>query len=394
MDRQMGEEAMKPLYRQVLPSVTMGLDQQARELMAAGRDVINLTAGQVDLPMPDVGKEAVRAALDADLTGYVPATGSQKVKAAVRQRMGWTAGEVLISAGAKPLLNAAVACIVGPGDEVILPAPCYTSYPEMVRLSGGEPIVVLGDPARDFVVSGKAIESHISDRTKAILLNNPVNPTGAVYGRAALGKLVRVCQEHDLYLIADEVYSAFVYEGAFTSLYEFSEIRDRLILVNSASKTYAMAGLRLGYAVAPAPVARAMGAYLSHALGCPCSLSEQAALAALFMDDGYEKATKAVFLERRGRLHEALSDIKGIKTKKNAGAFYLWLDVSRLDDDAAFCQKLLQDAGVALTPGSAFCCPGYVRLAYTKDMALLLEAAARIRRFVDETYNNSSGVRR
>ncbi len=384
---------MKPLVRQVHPSITMGLDQQAREMSAAGRDVINLTAGQVDLPMPEEGKAAVRKALDENRTGYVPATGSREVKAAVRARMGWDEGEVLISAGAKPLLHAAVACICGPGDEIILPAPCYTSYPEMVRLSGGDPILVLGDPEKDFIVPGQAIERHITSRTKAILLNDPVNPTGAVYDLEALREIVRLSEKHDLYLIADEVYSSFVYEGDFVSLYRFPSVRNRLILVNSASKTYAMAGLRLGYAVAPEPVAKAMGAYLSHALGCPCSLSEQAALAVLQMEDGYETAMKAVFRERRDKLYAALSQVEGWTVKKNAGAFYLWLDISRLGEDVSFCQKLLSQAGVALTPGSAFGCPGYVRLAYTKDGEVLLQAAARMKRFIQENYTNSSGVR-
>ena len=383
---------MKPLYRQVRPSVTMGLDEQARALAATGRDILNLTAGQVDLPMPEPGKAAIRQALEEDRTGYIPATGSPEVKAAIRARLGWGEGEVLVSAGAKPLLNAAVACLVGPGDQVILPAPCYTSYPEMARLSGGEPVTVLGDPDRDFIVSGKAIEERITAQTKAILLNNPVNPTGAVYGKEALGEIVDVCLAHDLYLIADEVYDAFVYESEFVSIYAFPDIRDRLILVNSASKTYAMAGLRLGYCVAPAPVAKAMGAYLSHTLGCPCSLSERAALAVLAMDEDYEKANRAIFRDRRDRLHDALSGIDGLTVKKNAGAFYLWLDISLLDEDVTFCQKLLDQQGVALTPGSAFCCPGYVRLAYTKDVKTLLEAAARIRRFIKENYSSSSGV--
>lgn len=383
---------MKPLYRQVQLSVTMGLDQQARELVAAGRDVINLTAGQVDLPMPETGKRAVEKALADDRTGYIPATGSPEVKAAVCSRMGWHEGEVLISAGAKPLLNAAIACLCGPGDEVILPAPCYTSYPEMVRLAGGQPAVVLGDPKREYIVSGEAVAERITPKTKALLLNNPVNPTGAVYGPEALRAIVDVCIAHDLYLIADEVYGAFVYEGTFVSLYRFSEVRDRLILVDSASKTYAMAGLRLGYAVAPASVAKAMGAYLSHALGCPCSLSERAALAALTMDNTYGDAVKAVFRDRRDRLCGALAEIEGWTIKKNAGAFYLWLDVSPWDSDLSFCQKLLDQGGVALTPGSAFCCPGHVRLAYTKDISVLLEAAARIRRFIEENYSNSSGV--
>ena len=383
---------MKPLYRQIEPSMTMGLDQQAQELAVAGKNVVNLTAGQVDLPMPETGKEAIRSALDANKTGYVPATGSMAVKAAVRERMGWQEGEVLISAGAKPLLNAAIACICGPGDEVILPAPCYTSYPEMVRLSGGTPIVVQGDPKADFLVSEEAIEGHITGRTKAVLLNNPVNPTGAVYDQEALKEIVEVCKVHDLYLIADEVYSDFVYESRFISLYEYPELRERLILVNSASKTYAMAGLRLGYAVAPAPVARAMGAYLSHALGCPCSLSEQAALAVLAMDGSYVDAMKTVFRDRRDKLYDALSKIDVWTVKKSRGAFYLWLDVSQLDDDIRFCQKLLDQEGVALTPGRAFCCPGYVRLAYTKDVSILMEAAARLKRFAERNYRSSSTV--
>lgn len=380
---------MKPLHRQAAPSVTMGLDQQARELAAAGRDVINLTAGQVDLPMPEEAKAAVRRALIADRTGYVPAVGSPEVRAAVRAKMGWEAGEVLISAGAKPLLNAAIACLCGPGDEVLLPAPCYTSYPEMVRLAGGMPVIVPGDPDNDFRVSAAAFEKCVTDRTKALVLNHPVNPTGAVYGPEALGEIVDLCAANDLYILADEVYHAFVYEGTFTSLYNFPEARERLILVNSASKTFAMAGLRLGYCVAPATVANAMGGYLSHVLGCPGSLSEQAALAALRLDGSYEKALCAVFRERRDRLWAALASISAWTVKKNVGAFYLWLDIHGADD-VSFCKDLLDGEGVALTPGSAFGCPGYVRLAYTRDMEQLLEAAARMKRFAAGPYSSSS----
>lgn len=383
---------MKPLYRQAAPSVTMSLDQKARELAAAGRDVINLTAGQVDLPMPEGAKEAVRQALLADRTGYVPASGSPEVKAAVRARMGWTEGEVLISAGAKPLLNAAIACLCGPGDEALLPAPCYTSYPEMVRLAGGTPVIVPGEPDNDFIASAAALAEHVTDRTKVLVLNHPVNPTGTVYSPEALGEIVRLCTARDLYLVVDEVYHAFVYEGTFTSLYSFPEVRERLILVNSASKTFAMAGLRLGYCVAPAPVAKAMSGYLSHALGCPGSLSEQAALAALRLDGSYEKALRDVFRERRDRLWAALASESAWTVKKNAGAFYLWLDIHGADD-VAFCKSLLDREGVALTPGSAFGCPGCVRLAYTKDMDQLLEAAARMKRFAAGPYSSSSGIR-
>ncbi len=376
---------MKPLSRVVPPSLTMSLDQNAKRLSAEGRDIINLTAGQVDLPMPPEGKAAILAALEADRTGYVPAAGSADLKEAVRNRKGWTDGSILISAGAKPLLNAAVACVLGAGDEALLPVPCYTSYPEMIRLSGATPVPVPCRPENGFCVTPDDLLAGLTPRTKALILNHPTNPTGAVYSRDTLKGIVDLCIAHDLWILADEVYGAFVYEGVFTSLYDFPEIRDRLILVDSASKTYAMAGLRLGYAVAPDAAAQAMAGYLSHAIGCPCSLSERAALTVLSVGDRYPAALRDVFHARRDRMREALSNLPGIRVEGGSGAFYLWLDVTGIDsDDMRFCRRLLTEQGVALTPGSAFSAPGFVRLAFTKDVSLLSEAANRIRRFCGE----------
>ena len=373
---------MKPLCRTVPSSITMSLDKQAKELIASGKDVINLTAGQVDLPMPPAAKEAVRRALEDNCTRYVPAAGSADVKTAVRKRMGWSDGSILISAGAKPLLSAAIACLSGPGDEVLLPAPCYTSYPEMVRLAGAVPVPVAGDPENRFAVSKAALEQAVSPRTKALLFNNPVNPTGTVYRREELRAIADFCIEHDLWLVADEVYGTFVYDGGFVSLYAFADVRDRLILVNSASKAYAMAGLRLGYAVAPDAVSGAIAAYLSHTLGCPCSLSERAAIAALNGGETFCYGLRDEFRRRRDMLYPQLASIPGIRVEKSEGAFYLWLDVRETGmDDVDFCRDLLAREGVALTPGSAFLCPGYVRLAYAQPEEDLVDAAERIRRF-------------
>lgn len=373
---------MKTLSRTVSPSVTMSLDRQAKALIASGHDIINLTAGQVDLPMPEIGKDALIAALKADCTGYTPATGSQDVKDTVQKRYGWNEGSILISAGAKPLVSAAVACIAGPGDEVLLPVPCYTSYPKMIRLAGAVPVPVTGDPENRFTVSKDALENAVTSRTKALLLNNPINPTGTVYRKEELRSIVDFCIERDLWLIADEVYDTFFYDEPFVSLYAFPDVRDRLILVNSASKTYAMAGLRLGYAVVPDAAAGAISAYLSHMLGCPCSLSERAALAVLNADETDLPRFRDVFRERRDALFPLLSSIPGIRVDQSAGAFYFWLDVRGLGiDDAAFCRMLLEEEGVALTPGSAFLCPGYVRLAYTQPEPALKKASERIRRF-------------
>lgn len=374
---------MKPLSRIVSSSITMSLDKEAREMIAAGRDVINLTAGQVDLPMPEIGKEAVKAALDTDRTGYVPAAGSDDLKEAVRCRTGWNEGDILISAGAKPLLSAAVACICGAGDDVLLPTPCYTSYPEMIRLSGANAVLVPGDPENRFTVSRTALEQAATNRAKAILFNNPVNPTGTVYAKDELAEIVDFCKAHDLYLIADEVYDAFVYDAPFVSLYDFSDASERLILVGSASKSFSMAGLRLGWAVAPEHVAGAMSGYLSHALGCPCSLSERAAKAVLDGDTAYRLQLSEAFLRRRNVLWPMLNGLPGIKTEKSAGAFYFWLDIRETGtDDVVFCRTLLEKEGVALTPGSAFLCPGYVRLAYAKPEPVLSEAMKRLRRFL------------
>ena len=373
---------MKPLNRVVTPSFTMSLDREARELIASGHDVINLTAGQVDLPMPDAAKDAVRRALDENRTGYVPAAGSADVRQSVRSRMGWTCGSILISAGAKPLLSAAVACLCGPGDEVLLPTPCYTSYPEMIRLAGAVPVPVAGDPENGFAASSALLRNAVSPRTKALLFNNPVNPTGTVYDRETLRDIVAFCIDRDLYLIADEVYGNYVYDDAFVSLYDFPEARERLILVNSASKTYAMAGLRLGYAVVPDPVAAAMNGFLSHALGCPCSLSERAAIAVLNAGGNDGLRFKETFRNRRDVLCPLLSAIPNIRVCKSAGAFYFWLDIRGIEtDDVAFCRRLLAREGVALTPGSAFLAPGYVRLAYTQPEPVLTEAAVRLKRF-------------
>lgn len=370
---------MKPLFRTPAASVTMSLDRQARVLKASGKDVINLTAGQVDLPMPDEGKEAIRAALDADRTGYVPATGSADVKDAVRSRMGWSEGGILISAGAKPLLFSAVSCVAGPGDEVLLLTPCYTSYPEMIRLAGAVPVPVF----RGERVSGSALAARVSARTKAIVVNNPVNPTGAVLRADELRLIADFADAHDLYLIADEVYHSFVYEGTFTSFYDLPDTRARLILVNSASKTYAMAGLRLGFAVAPEPAAKAMAGFLSHAVGCPCSLSERAAKAVLEADAAYAETLRGVFRRRRDRIRDAIAQIPCVRADRCEGAFYLWIDISAVEaDDASFCSRLLEAEGVALTPGSAFLCPGHVRLAYAAPEPVLAEAAARFARFV------------
>lgn len=374
---------MKPLYRVVPSSITMSLDKTAKELIASGRDVINLTAGQVDLPMPQSGKDAVIAALNADRTGYVPATGSADVKAAVRSRMGWKGGSILISAGAKPLVSAAIACLAGPGDEVLLPAPCYTSYPEMIRLAGAVPVSVSGDPENRFAVSKTALEQAVSPRTKALLFNNPVNPTGTVYLREELHAIVDFCKEHDLWLVADEVYGEFVYDGIFVSLYAFSDAWDRLILVNSTSKSYAMAGLRLGYAVAPESAADAIAGYLSHTLGCPCSLSERAAIAVLHDDARFCRDLRDTFRKRRDVLYPLLAAIPGIRVEQSAGAFYLWIDIRETSmDDATFCRDLLERESVVLTPGSAFLCPGFVRLAYAQPEPVLREAAERLARFV------------
>ena len=369
----------------------MSLDREARELIASGRDVINLTAGQVDLPMPEAGKAAVRLALDENRTGYIPATGSADIKEAVRNRMGWTEGEILISAGAKPLLSAAAACLCGPGDDVLLPAPCYTSYPEMIRLAGANPICVFGDPENRFTVSRTALEQAATNRTKAILFNNPVNPTGTVYAKDELAEIVDFCKTQDLYLIADEVYGTFVYDAPFVSLYDFPDARERLILVNSASKSFAMAGLRLGWAVAPEPVASAIAGYLSHAVGCPCSLSERAAKAVLEGDEASSLSLRDVFRKRRGTLFSLLKDIPGIRTERSDGAFYLWADVRGIEpDDTAFCRALLSAEGVALAPGSAFLLPGYVRIAYTQPEPVLAEAAARLKRFAAQ-YGKHAG---
>lgn len=374
---------MKALHLVLPASLTMALDAKVKQMIADGNPIINLTAGQVDVPMPEAGKAAIISALNENKTGYIPATGSPALQQAIRSSMFWQQGRVLVSAGAKPLVSAAIQVICKANDRVLLPTPCYTSFPPMIAAAGAESVFVPGQFENGFKVTAAELWAATTPSTKAILLNNPVNPTGSVYSRAELQAIADFAMEKDLYVIADEVYSSFVYNDSFCSLYDFPQIRDRLVVVNSTSKTFAMAGLRIGYCVAPEPIGAAMAGYLSHTLGCPCSLSEAAALAVLHEEKTYVQDLQRIFSSRKKAVLSALSKIDGIRFAEPDGAFYVWIDIAASGmDDMRFCSELLASQKVALTPGSAFQCPGYVRLAYTKEEETLLEAISRLGRFI------------
>ena len=353
-------------------------------LMAAlrerGREVISLAIGEPEFDTPDPVIDATQRALDRQLTRYSDIPGLPLLRQALADRFDDCAAEnIVIFNGSKQALYTIFQAICDPGDQVILPTPCWVSFTEQVKLAGGEPVPV---PTRDHQLDVAAMAAAITERTCAILINSPNNPTGAVYPRRDLARIASLAARHDLYLVADEAYAFFVYDGlANTSLIDLTEVRERLIVTRSFSKHYAMTGFRLGYAVAPAAVAEAMIRLHSHVTGNVCTFAQHGALAALDMDDGLLRERRDA-LQRKRDL--AMDQIAGLfACVRPQGAFYLFPDVSGHlrpgETSGDFAARILSQAGVAVVPGEDFGMDGHVRICFAAPETQLLEAFKRIR---------------
>ena len=271
---------MKELSRiamDVQASSTMAIDALYKQMKAEGRDVLGFAAGEPDFPTPRHIKDAGIQAIETNYTKYTAASGAPELKQAICRRMkadwglDYQPGQTVVSSGAKHMVYLALRAIVNPGDEVILPPPAWVSYYELIRMTGGVPVTVSASEAEEFKLSPAKLEGAITTKTKAIILNNPSNPTGMVYDRAQLQALADVCVKHDLYIISDEIYCSLIYDGgSFTSVASLGEaVKERTILINGVSKSYAMTGWRIGYALAPENIARIMSNYVSHSTGSP-----------------------------------------------------------------------------------------------------------------------------
>lgn len=386
----------------VEPSTTMAIDAMFKQMKAEGQNVIGFGAGEPDFPTPDYIKEAGIQAIRNNETKYTPAAGTIELRKAVCQRLKEDCGvdyeytQIAVSNGAKPCVYVALRALVNPGDEVILPAPYWVSYIELIRMVGGVPVVVEATEAENFKITPEKLAAAITPKTKCMILNNPSNPTGMMYSRQELEAISKVCVEQDIYVISDEIYYGLVYDGGqFVSLAALGEdIKERTLLINGVSKSYAMTGWRIGYVAAPAKIAKVIANFLSHSTGSPCSISQKAsALALSASQDSIEEMRKA-FEERRNYMVERMNQIEGVSCIKPEGAFYVMMNIEKLigkelhgtviKDSDDFGNLFLKYGKVAVVPGTGFAAPNFVRWSYATSMENIDAGLDRLEKFLAE----------
>lgn len=384
----------------VRASTTLAIDAMFKQMKADGIDVIGFGAGEPDFDTPETIKEAGIQAIQENFTRYTPTAGIPELRQAACMRLledcgvSYEPAQIVAASGAKHAVYAALHALVNPGDEIIIPAPFWVSYFEMVKMVGGVPVIVTAEESAGFKLTAEQLESAITPKTKAILLNNPSNPTGMIYSREELQALTDVCVRHDLYIIADEIYYRLVYDGrAFTSVASLGEaVKERTILINGVSKSYAMTGWRVGYAAAPESIAKVMSNYLSHSTGAPCSVAQKAAAAALSGPQDTVEMMRRAFETRRNHLVERMNRIPDVSCLKPEGAFYVMMNIRQLigrtihgvtiQDGDDFADAFLKHGLVALVPGSGFGAPDFVRWSYATSMANIDAGMDRLEAFL------------
>ena len=381
----------------VSPSMTLKITAMAAKMRKEGRDVVGFGAGEPDFGTPDNIKAAAKKALDLGLTRYTPASGMPELKAAVAKRLErkyglrYEPGDIVMSNGAKHSLFNTFAAILNPGDEVIIPVPYWLTYPELVRMSDGVPVFLQTDET--FKVTAKAIRSALTDKTKAIVLNTPSNPCGAVYTEQELKEIAEVALEAGIFVVSDEIYDELIYEGRHVSIASLGEgIKSATILVNGMSKTYAMTGWRIGYTATSAELASVMGAYQSHSSSNPNSIAQYASIEALEGPQESVAAMKEAFNRRRLLLSSLINDIEGLSCSIPGGAFYVFMNISKLKGKAydgivinsslEFSELLLENTLTAVVAGAAFGADDYIRMSYAVSDDNIRKGMARIKEFV------------
>lgn len=383
----------------VVPSATLALSTKAKQLKKEGLDVINLTAGEPNFQTPQhIKKAAIKAIEEGRSDFYTPALGitelRQKIAEYTNEQYGTHYGikNTAVTVGGKFSLYAIAQTILDPGDEVLIPLPYWVSYSEQVKLAGGKAVFVLPKEGH-LKITPAQLEQARTDKTKAVIINSPQNPSGVIYSRAELEALGNWAVENNIWLIADDMYNKLVYNGnSFVSLVQLSEaIREQTILVNGFSKTYSMTGWRVGYTLAPEPVIAKLKAVVGHATGNLAAVSQYAALEAITGDQTCVEEMRAEYEERLNTFYPLVNEIPGFSMKgKPAGAFYLFPDIREalektgFADADQFAQALLGEAFVAVVPGEAFGMPGHIRLSYATSMLDLEKAARRIKKFVEQ----------
>ena len=382
----------------IKPSITLAVTAKAAKLKAEGIDIVSFGAGEPDFDTPEHIKEAAHAALKKPGVGkYTDVAGLLALRKAIAaelnsvHRTDLQPDQILVSTGAKHSLYNLFMALLDPGDEVLIPAPCWVSYPDMVMLAGGRPVILETRAEDDFAVTAAQVAAACSGRTRAIVLNNPSNPTGAVYTKAQIEALAKVVVEKDLLVISDDIYRQLVYGDAqYCSIAAVSpEVAKRTVLVDGVSKTYAMTGWRVGYTAGPLALIKAMTKIQGQSTSNVTHISQIATIAALTGDQACVATMRAAFDERRLEMLKLLRAIPGVTCREPKGAFYAFPNLaafigkrspegSIIDDDVQLCDWLLDVGKVAVVPGSGFGAPGFVRLSYACSMANIQDGVGRL----------------
>ncbi len=392
----MSELILSKRVQTIKPSPVLSTAALAARLKAEGRSIISLAIGEPDFDTPLHIKKAGMDAIEQGFTKYTPADGIVALKQAVidkfkhENQLNYTLAEVMVSVGAKDCLFNLTQALLNPGDEVIIPAPYWVSYPDIVLLAEAVPVTVLATFEEDYKLTPEKLEKAITPRTRLLVLNSPSNPTGKAYSAAELKALGEVLARHpQVFIVSDDIYESILWEKEFKNILNVCpELVDRTIVVNSVSKTYAMTGWRIGYAAGPAKLIEAMSNIQSQSISSPPSMAQQAALAALKGDKTSVQEMVIAYKERHAYLYEALKNLPGVRISPADGTFYLFVDIQEairtkgLVDDIKFSEKLLEEVGLALIPGTAFGAPGHVRLSFAASLATLKEAVERFTRFL------------
>lgn len=372
------------------PSLTLAIDAKAKQMKADGQDIVGFGAGEPDFDTPQHIKDAAAKALADGFTKYTPSSGIPELRQAVAEKfkndngLDYKPSQVIISCGGKHSCFNVVFATCNPGDEVIIPAPYWLSYPEMVKMAGAKPVIVETTDKTEFKMTPDQLRAAITPKSKLLILNSPSNPTGSLYNREELKAIGDICVEKNLLIMSDEIYEKLVYDGAtHYSIAGFSKAHyDHTIVVHGLAKAYSMTGWRLGYLAAPEPIAKAIDAIQSHSTSNPTSFAQKGGVAALKGPQDHLKSWLGEYAKRRAYMHEKLNKIPGLSCVNSKGAFYLFPNISKLGlKSTDFAARLLEAEKVAVVPGAAFGADDYIRLSYATSMANIQKGLERIEKF-------------
>ena len=382
--------------KRLSPSATLAMSQKSNEMKANGVDVINMSVGAPDFNTPDHIKEAAKKAVDDNFSRYSPVPGYVDLRKAIVEKLKnenqleYGVTEISVSNGAKQCVCNAVLALVNPGEEVIIPAPYWVSYPEMVEIAGGKSVYIDTDLSTNFKITPEQLENAITEKTRMLILCSPSNPTGSVYSKDELEALAEVIKKHEnLYVVSDEIYEHISYIGNHESIAQFPGMRERTIIINGVSKAYAMTGWRIGFLAAPEWIAKGCNKLQGQYTSGPCSVSQKAAEAAYTGSQQCVEDMRLVFERRRNLIVKLAKDIPGLEVNVPEGAFYLFPKCSsffgkeygkyKISNSTDFAMYLLEEGHVATVSGDAFGAPDYFRMSYATDDKTITEALNRIK---------------